>query len=474
MITQVIVFINNIIWSPYVLIPLLLLSGIYFTIRTRFVQFRLFPEMFRALGRKSTEENNDLQKVITPMQAFFVGLASRVGTGNLSGVAIAIAVGGPGAMFWMWIVALIGAASAFVESSLAQLYKVRDEETTYRGGPAYYMQNGIGSRKMGIAFAILISICYGLVFNSVQANTISAALANTFTIAPDNIMKFNIFIGGVLVIITGLILFGGAKRIVNTTSIIVPFMAVLYLILAALIIILRIDQIPSVLSDIMTNAFTFKAGAGGAMGGAFMLGIKRGLFSNEAGMGSAPNAAASATTDHPVNQGLIQSLGVFIDTIIICSATGFIILSSGIPIDGSMDGIAITQDAMASVLGNWAISFLAIAIFFFAFSSILGNFFYSQSNIEFFSDKHKYVQMFKVLVLMMVMFGACAEATTVWTLADLFMGCMAILNIVAILMLSKQAFILLKDYQEQRKFSDNPKFRASKYKEFDHIELWRD
>lgn len=463
--------ISNLIWSVYVLIPLLIIGGLYFTISTKFSQFTMIPEMFRSLTRKSIEVE-DKKHVITPMQAFFIGLSSRVGTGNLAGVAIAISVGGPGAMFWMWIIALIGSSSALIESSLAQLYKVHDKETIYRGGPAYYMQNGLNSKLMATTFAVSISICFGLIFNAVQSNTISGALANSLSISDANLSTFNMLVGLFLVILTGIILFGGAQWISKATSAIVPFMAGLYLILALLVVIIRIDQIPYVLQLILTNAFTVQAGIGGGAGAAFMLGLKRGLFSNEAGMGSAPNAAASATTDHPVNQGLIQSLGVFVDTLIICSATGFIILSSGVDYQNAEDGIALTQNAMASVLGDWATVFLAIAIFFFAFSSILGNYFYSQSNIEYLKDSKAAVKGFKVLVLLMVFWGAIAGSTFVWTLADLFMGIMAIINIIAILLLSKQALLLLKDYKEQRKTTDSPIFDSSKYPEFDHITIW--
>ncbi len=457
---------SDLIWSKYVLIPLLLGTGLYFTIRTRALQVRLLPQMLKSIAEKP---ENMGEKDISPFQAFAVGLASRVGTGNLAGVAIAISIGGPGAVFWMWIVAILGSVSAFIESTLAQLYKVRDEEVEFRGGPAYYMQNGLKSRPMGIAFAVLISLCFGLIFNAVQANTITASFSKTLGFDGTT---FPYVLAVFLVGLTGYILFGGSKRIANFSSVIVPIMATLYLILAVIVIILRIDQIPEVFSMIISDAFNIGSAAGGAIGITIIQGIKRGLFSNEAGMGSAPNAAASATTDHPAKQGLIQSFGVYIDTIVVCSATAFIILSSGIDTNGASDGIALTMDALASVLGNWAIIFLTIAIFFFAFSSILGNYYYAQSNIEFIKSNQKLVHLFKVVVLAMVFWGSVASSDTVWAMADLFMGLMAILNIIAILLLGKQALICLKDYESQLKQRKNPAFDSSKYDELKDLDIW--
>lgn len=465
-IINILLAISDIIWSKYVLIPLLLGTGLYFTIRTRALQIRLLPQMVKSIVEKPEQMG---EKDISPFQAFAVGLASRVGTGNLAGVAIAISLGGAGAVFWMWIVAILGSVSAFVESTLAQLYKVRDEEVEFRGGPAYYMQNGLKSRKMGIAFSILISLCFGLIFNSVQANTISQAFSKTLNF---NGPRFPFILGFLLVLITGYILFGGSKRIANFSSVIVPIMATLYLILAIIVIILRIDQIPTVFNMIITDAFSFNSAIGGGIGITIIQGVKRGLFSNEAGMGSAPNAAASATTNHPVKQGLIQSFGVYIDTLIVCSATAFIILSSGIETTGASDGIALTMDALSSVLGNWSLDFLTIAIFFFGFSSILGNYYYAQSNIEFIKNDAKYVQLFKCLVLAMVFWGAIASSETVWAMADLFMGLMAILNIIAILLLGKQALICLKDYEEQLRAGKDPEFDAGKYPELNSLEIW--
>ncbi len=465
---NIVSFLNGIIWSAYVLIPLLLFTGLYFTIKSRFLQVRMLPEMIKSITHKPAHTDDD---AVSSFEAFTVGLASRVGTGNLAGVAIAIVVGGAGSVFWMWVVAILGAVSAFVESTLAQLYKVKDEEVKFRGGPAYYMRDGLGSKAMGVFFAILISLCFGLIFNAVQSNTIVSAFSNSLSIENTKILA--VVVGLVLVLLTAYILFSGTKKIAEFTSKMVPFMAYLYLIIAAIVIILRINEIPTVLTMIFSQAFTGQAVVGGGLGVTIMMGVKRGLFSNEAGMGSAPNAAASAETDHPVRQGLIQSLGVYIDTLVICSATAFIILVSGIELDpAATDGISVTMNALAAVTGQWAVYFLLVAIFFFAFSSILGNYYYAQSNIEYLSDKKQTLTYFKLTVLFMVMFGSVASSDLVWALADLFMGSMAILNIYAILRINNEAFFLLDDYERQLKEGKNPVFDSSQYDEYKKFELW--
>ncbi len=469
--SNIVLTLNNILWSQYVIIPLLLGAGLFFTIRTGVIQVRYLPEMFKALTIKNKNPNNE-EESISSFEAFTVGLASRVGTGNLAGVAIAIVIGGAGAVFWMWVVAILGAASAFIESTLAQLYKVKDDEVAFRGGPAYYMRDGLNAKWMGVTFAILISISFGLVFNAVQANTIVHATTNAFQLTSD-IELFNEIIGVILVCATGYVLFSGTKKIADFTSKLVPLMSLLYIILAAVVIIFRFDRIPEVLHMIISDAFNLEAAVGGGIGITIIQGVKRGLFSNEAGMGSAPNAAASATTDHPVYQGLIQSLGVYIDTLVICSATAFVILVSDIPIDPSAtDGITVTMDAFAAVLGNWATYFLFIAILLFAYSTILGNYFYAQSNIEYLSVGKKGVSIFKVALLGMVFFGSIASSDLVWAIADLSMALMAILNVITILLLHKQAIFLLKDFSRQKKEGKSPKFNSSEYEEYKHFTVW--
>lgn len=466
--SAIVTFLNNIIWSQWVLIPLLLFTGILFTIKSRFLQVRMLPEMIKSINHKPDHSD---ESAVSSFEAFTVGLASRVGTGNLAGVAIAIVVGGAGAVFWMWIVAILGSVSAFVESTLAQLYKVHDEEVKFRGGPAYYMKAGIGSKLMGVCFAILISLCFGLIFNAVQANTIVSATENARGLSGNGLCAF--IIGILLVGLAAFIFFSGTKKIAEFTSKMVPFMAVLYLIIAAVVIILRFNEIPTVFGMIISGAFTAKAAVGGGIGMTILMGVKRGLFSNEAGMGSAPNAAASADTDHPVRQGLIQALGVYIDTLVICSATAFIILVSGIELNpADTDGISVTMNALAEVVGHWSIYFLLIAIFFFGFSSILGNYYYAQSNIEYLSNTEKTIKTFKFVVLGMIMFGSVASSDLVWALADLFMGLMAILNIVAIIILHKQAFVLLDDYETQLKDGKSPIFDASQHEQFKQFEIW--
>lgn len=371
--------INDLLWS-YVLIIMLLGCAFRFTFKTRFVQFRMFREMIRVLG-DSANKAHEGEKHISSFQAFAVSLASRVGTGNLAGVATAVAVGGPGAVFWMWIIALLGSASAFVESTLAQLYKRKGKES-FIGGPAYYMRYGLGLNWMGILFAILISITFGFAFNSVQSNTICAAMQGSFGFDPR-------IVGAVLTVLTLAIIFGGIQRIAKVSSVIVPVMALGYVALASGIVLFNITELPAVIKLIVSSAFGWEQAAGGTIGAALMQGIKRGLFSNEAGMGSAPNVAATASVTHPVKQGLIQTLGVFTDTLLICTCTAFIILFSGAPLDGSVNGVQLTQHALTLEVGKAGGIFVAIAIFLFAFSSIIGNYYYITGKRTFVSSHRK-------------------------------------------------------------------------------------
>ncbi len=451
---------NDVLWS-YIIIGALLLLGIYFTIRTKFVQVRLFGEMFRLILEKKENKNG-----VSSFQAFTISAASRVGTGNVTGVALAIGIGGPGAVFWMWVIAFIGMATGFIESTLAQVYKVKDGDT-FRGGPAYYMQNALGNRKLGIVFAILLILCFGFIFNAVQSNTISQSFADVFGM-PDWL------IGALLVILTAIIIFGGVKRIVKVTELVVPIMAVLYLIVAFYIVITNISEVPAVFNLIISHAFGFTEVVGGGVGVALMQGIRRGLFSNEAGMGSVPNAAATASTSHPAKQGLVQSLGVFFDTIIICSATAFIILLAGLYTTNGNDGIILTQDSMALHVGTWAPYFIAIAILFFAFSSIIGNYYYGETNIEFINGHKSWLTIYRLLVLGMVMFGSLATVGIVWSMADLFMGLMAVINLFAIMILGGVAYKVLDDYEGQRKMGLNPIFKASIIPGLKNADCWED
>ena len=449
---------NNLLWT-YVLIFLLLGLGVYFTIRTKFVQIRLFGEMFRVITEKKDGDSG-----VSAFQAFTISTASRVGTGNITGVALAIAIGGPGAVFWMWMVALIGMATAFVESTLAQVYKIKDGEQ-FRGGPAYYMEKALGNRKLGIVFAILLTLAFGFIFNSVQSNTIAQSFGDVFNIP-------NWAIGVALVLLTATVIFGGVKRIASVTQVLVPVMATIYILVALYIVIMNFTEIPAVFALIMKSAFGLEEAAGGAIGAAIMQGVRRGLFSNEAGMGSVPNAAASANVSHPAKQGLVQSLGVFFDTIVICSATAFIIILAGIYDTTEKEGILLTQASLNVHVGDWAPYFLAAAILFFAFSSVIGNYYYGETNIEFINAHSGWLTAYRFGVLAMVMFGSLASVQLVWNMADLFMGLMAVLNLAVIAILGKTAFKVLDDYTAQRKAGKNPEFFAKNIKGLKNTECW--
>lgn len=457
-ISEFISFSNNILWS-YILIFLLISLGLFFTLKTRFVQFRYLKEMFKLLGSSISSETEG----ISSFQAFCISTASRVGTGNLAGVALAISLGGPGSIFWMWLIALIGGASSFIESTLAQVFKVKDKDG-YRGGPAYYMKIGLNKPWMGIIFSILITICFGLVFNSVQSNTVSLAFQEAFGI---NTKLTGIF----LTIITAAVIFGGVKRIAKVSEFIVPIMALAYIFVSLFVVVKNISLVPNIFSLIIKNAFGIKEIAGGTLGAALRMGIKRGLFSNEAGMGSAPNAAATAEVEHPVHQGLIQTLGVFTDTILICSCTAFIILISGAYTDKSLTGIQLTQIALSSEVGSWAKTFIAVCIFMFAYSSILGNYYYGESNIEFISENKLMLTIYRIFVIGMVLLGSLVQIQIVWDMADLFMGLMAILNLIAIILLSKIAFDVLKDYEIQKSNKTPLNFNPKKINSLKGINL---
>ncbi|MGG7176479.1 alanine/glycine:cation symporter family protein [Clostridium paraputrificum] len=461
---NIILSFNDFLWT-YILIAMLLILAVYFTWKTKFVQFRYLKEMFRLLGDGASSKK--VKGSVSSFQAFCISTASRVGTGNLAGVAIAISVGGPGAVFWMWLIALIGSASSFIESTLAQIYKTKDKSGSFRGGPAYYMEKALNKRWLGVIFSILITITFGLIFNSVQSNTIALAFNESFGFD-------KMTVGIVLTIVTVFIIFGGVQRVAKVSEILVPIMATAYICVALFVIIINIDKIPELISLIFKNAFGIEQAFGGGIGAALMNGIKRGLFSNEAGMGSAPNAAATATVSHPVKQGLIQTLGVFTDTIIICSCTAFIILLSGVNLDSGLEGIQLTQLALSSQVGSWGSHFIAICILLFAFSSVVGNYYYGESNIEFLTTKKSYLNIYRILVALMVFFGSIANLQVVWNLADVFMGLMAVINLIAIALLGKIAFKALEDYRLQKKAGiKDPVFKASSIPELKNVEEWQ-
>lgn len=466
---EIINLINEYLWS-YLLIALLIFSALYFTIRTKGVQFTMLGEMLRLLfnSGKGSNDNRDANvsknKTVSSFQALMVSLASRVGTGNLAGVATAIAIGGPGAVFWMWIIAILGSANAFIESTLAQLYKVKGAKS-YLGGPAYYIKYGIGQNWWAILFAILITVTFGLAYNSVQSNTIALATFNQFGWS-------RMIVGIVLTVLSLAIVCGSIQRISRFSEIVVPIMAVAYIILAITIIAINITSLPDVLSLIVTDAFDFSSAIGGGMGMTMIMGIKRGLFSNEAGEGSAPNVAATASVSHPVKQGLIQTLAVYTDTIIICTCTAFIILCSGV-FDNGHNGIELTQDALNHEIGAIGSSFVTIAIFFFAFTSIVGNYYYGETNIQFMTKKRWVIYVYRIAVGAMVMIGAVSQLDFAWALADITMGLMTLCNIAAILVLGKYAIRLLDDYRNQKLKGYDPTYRSSTIPEIaDKTRCW--
>ena len=471
MLNEIVAAVSGVL-SDYVLVTVLLLAAVYFTIRTGGVQFRMVGEMIRLLLRSGKRDERDIpgrlpsHGHISSFQAFALSIASRVGTGNLAGVATAIAIGGPGAVFWMWVIAILGAASAFVESTLAQLFKVRGPQS-YMGGPAYYILKGLHKRWWAVTFAILITLTFGFAFNSVQSNTISDALGNSFGVP-------RLWTALVLAVATLVIIWGGVQRVSRFSEVVVPVMAIAYIVLAAVIVVMNFHRIPEIILTIVENAFGFREAAGGTLGAAMIMGIKRGLFSNEAGEGSTPNAAATATVSHPVKQGLIQALGVYTDTLIVCTATAFIILCSGIYTEGH-DGIVLTQHAIDSQFGgNLGSIFVSIAIFFFAFTSIIANYYYGETNLRFIHNSDALINGYRLLVGGIVWVGAMSSLDLVWGFADITMALMTLCNLAAIVLLGKYAVALLHDYRRQLKDGHDPVYHSSTLPEIaDETEAWQ-
>lgn len=468
MLNDVLSSINDFMYT-YLLLFLLIGADIYFTIRTRFVQVRLLKNSIQVIGEKADEK--DGEKQVSSFQALMISTASRVGTGNIAGIATAIATGGPGAAFWMWIMALLGGSSAFVESTLAQVYKVRDGES-FRGGPSYYMERALGKRWLGILFSILLIICFAYGFNGLQSFNISSSFE--YYIPNYGSTIYPLITGTVLAVLTGLVIFGGVHRIGFISSIIVPVMAIGYLLLGLVTMILNITELPNVIVIILKNAFDFQAIFGGFAGSAVVIGIKRGLFSNEAGMGSAPNASATASVSHPAKQGLVQVVSVFIDTLLICSATAMMLLLSGVQgIPKELDGIPFVQKAISANVGEWGIHFITFSIFTFAFSSLIGNYYYAESNILFIKNNKALLFVFRITCLLAIFFGAQSDFSLMWNIADITMGCMATVNIIAIVLLGNIAIRVLKDYEKQLKTGKNPEFHAKEIG-IDNTDCWND
>jgi AGCS family alanine or glycine:cation symporter len=463
--------INSILWG-YVLVYGLLGVGVFFTIRLAGIQFRHFGEMFRVVGQsRSTDAAG-----ISPFQALMVSLASRVGTGNLAGVAVALSLGGAGAIFWIWVVALVGMATAYAESTLGQLYKTTNDAGEYRGGPAFYIARGLKSRWAAAVFSISLLISFGLVFNAVQANTVADAMRTAF-----NIPTFAT--GIVIAVAAGVVIFGGIRQVARVAGYLVPFMAIVYVLMAVGVLLFNLPEVPGALWRIITGAFGLNEAAGGLTGGlmvALLNGVKRGLFSNEAGMGSAPNIAACVTPQphHPSSQGFVQALGVFIDTIVICTATALVILLSGAFEPGTgADGIALTQNALAQFIGPAGPIFIAVAILLFAFTSIIGNYTYAENTLTYLGlGGHAGRIGLRIALLAMVLWGSLQSIARVFNTADAAMGIMATVNLVAIVLLSGTVVKLTRDYFTQRRRGDEPAFHGNDYPELaDQIEadIWR-
>ncbi|MCO1338512.1 sodium:alanine symporter family protein [Kocuria polaris] len=455
------------LWS-WILLPVVAFVGLYFTIRSGAVQLRMIPNMIKTLSDKALIGPDGKPKSISAFQAFTISAASRVGTGNVAGVATAIAIGGPGAIFWMWTMAFIGGASSFVESTLGQLYKEKRPDG-YVGGPAYYMQKGLNARWLGIIFSIILIICFPLAFSSLQANTIAQAVSGAAGTDDPSLM---VTIAIVLAVLTALVVFGGIRRIAHVSQALVPSMALLYILLGIVVVVMNFSELPRVIGLIFSEAFNFNSAIGGGLGAVIMQGVKRGMFSNEAGLGSAPNAGASAAVTHPAKQGLVQTLGVYFDTFIICSVTAFIILVAVPDPVGEAQGIVLTQNALTESLGAWSSILLAVIILLLAFSSIIGNYYYGEANIAFMTKNPAVMVAYRTFATAAVLLGSLATVNVVWNFADGIMGLMALVNLIAIFALGGVAMKLLKHYAAQAKRGEDPVFVASDMPELRGVTAW--
>ena len=441
----------------------LIVAGLFFTIRTKFVQIRLFPEGIRVLMEKSHDGG------ISSFQALMIATASRVGTGNIAGIATAIVAGGPGAVFWMWIMAIVGAASAFIESTLAQIYKQKDGEI-FKGGPAYYIERAMKARWLGVIFAILLILTFAFGFNGLQAYNIASSLEHY---AGDNYAAAALIVGVILAGVSAILFFGGAQKISTVSSVLVPIMASVYILIGIIITLSHVKDLPAIFSMIFEEAFDFEAIFGGFAGSCMVWGVKRGLFSNEAGMGSAPNAAAAADVSHPVKQGLVQVISVFIDTLIICTTTVFIVLCTGkYTVGGELNGIPLVQESVKSMFGEIGVGIITVSVALFAFTSHIGNNFYSEANIKFIIESKAFITNIRHLAVVMVFIGANSNLQLAWNLADIIMGGMAIVNIIAMFCLGGIAIRALNNYVKQREEGINPVFKAKDIG-LDNTDLWK-
>ncbi|GAA6171836.1 sodium:alanine symporter family protein [Colwellia sp. KU-HH00111] len=457
MINDIVSAINNILWGQgQILIYLLLFAGLWFSFKLNWVQLFQFRYMFSVMKGSTQSDKSG----ISSFQALCTGLSARVGTGNLAGVAMAISLGGSGAVFWMWVIALLGMATGFAESVLGQLYKVRDEHKEFRGGPAYYIRAGLNKPWLAIVFSVCLFLGYGLTFSAMQANTIAEALNNTFTIP-------RAYSGAIIVLLAGFIVVGGMRSIARFAELIVPFMGLAFVGTAIVITLMNIDLLPSMFMDIFSSAFGLTEAGAGALGAAIKNGIQRGLYSNEAGAGSVPHAAAGASPvpNHPVAQGYVQMLGVFLDTMVLCSCTAVVILLSDITISGEMEGIGLTQSAMTNHFGAGGNYFVAGAITLFAFTSVVANYAYAESNLHLFKLDNKLGRTFYTSIyLIMVFWGASATLKEVWGLADMALGLMTLVNIYAIILLTPTVINLTKNFREKLHTNNDMSFSLKEVK----------
>ena len=451
----------------YILPILLIGGGLYFTFKTNFVQVRLLKESIKVVSEPAEDK-----EAMSSFQALMVSTASRVGTGNIVGVSNAICIGGAGAVFWMWVVALLGAASAFVESTLAQIYKKRDLEGGSYGGPAHYIENGLKNKTLGIIFAVVLILTYMVGFNMLAAFNINSAFATYEFYNPD---LTPMIVGGALALLTALSIFGGGKKLSEVTALLVPIMSVIYIIVAFIIIFKNITLIPSVFAEIFKQAFNFRAIFGGFAGSAIMLGLKRGLYSNEAGIGSAPNAAAAADVTHPTKQGLVQMMAVYLDTMVICTATAIMLLASGVAPSPELAGAPYNVAALTNNFGVMGQHFFTFALFLFGFTTLIGNYFYSESNFKYlFGDKANKSSLtaLRVLAVVIIFFGTGMSLGVAWDTADVLMAAMALINIPTIFILKDPVIACMKDYIEQRKQGKDPVFKASSIGLKDKVDFW--
>lgn len=453
MLENIISSINDALYS-YILIIILVLGGLYFTFRTKFVQFRLLKEQFRAVMEKPKDSNG-----VSSFQALMVSTASRVGTGNIIGVSTALCLGGFGSVFWMWVIAIVGSASAFIESTLAQIYKRKGPDRCY-GGPAYYIETGLKSKTLAIIFSILLILTYGFGFNMLCSFNLQSTFSG-YSFYDEKTTPW--IIGLIVAIVVGYCLFGGGKRVIKVTSTLVPIMGVAYILVALVIVVMNIGLLPDIFKSIFTEAFNLEAIFGGFSGSCVMYGIKRGLFSNEAGVGSAPNASASAEVEHPVKQGLVQVLSVFIDTLLICSATAFMCMSSGVEPSAELSGAPYVQAALTKTLGSFGPIFITIAMILFAFTTLIGNLFYVDKCIFHIFGKKPgkvFMSIYYIIASVVIFVGAGLNADLLWGIADITMGGMTLINMPVIIFLGKYAFRALKDYEKQREDGIEPVFKA--------------